>query len=63
MKFIIDRTTLLNELTYLQSAVEKRQTIPVLSYLLIEASAGKLALRATDLDLMVTTECPAEVPL
>lgn len=63
MKFIIDRTTLLNELTYLQSAVEKRQTLPILSYLLIEASAGKLALRATDLDLMVTTECPAEVPL
>ena len=63
MKFIIDRTTLLNELTYLQSAIEKRQTIPILSYLLIEASAGKLALRAIDLDLMVTTECPAEVPL
>lgn len=63
MKFIIDRTTFLNELTYLQSAVEKKQVIPVLSHLLIEASAGKLVLRATDLDVMATTECPAEVPL
>ena len=63
MKFIIDRNALYNELTFLQSALEKRNTIPILSHLLIEASAGKLTLRVTDLDLIVTTECPAEVPL
>lgn len=63
MKFIIDRNALYNELTYLQSALEKRNTIPILSHLLVEANAGKLTLRVTDLDLIVTTECPAEVPL
>lgn len=63
MKFIIDRTTFLNELTYLQGAVEKRQIIPILSNVLIEAGASKLSMRATDLDLTVTTECLAETPL
>lgn len=61
MKFTVDRATLLNELAYLQGAVEKKQVIQILSYLLIEASPGKLSLRATDLNLTIATECEAEV--
>jgi DNA polymerase-3 subunit beta len=54
MKATIERATLLRCLSHVQSVVERRNTIPILSNVLIEASAdGTLKVMATDLDLQV----------
>lgn len=54
MKATIERATLLKCLSHVQSVVERRNTIPILSNVLIEASgAGSVKLMATDLDLQV----------
>ena len=54
MKATIERATLLKCLSHVQSVVERRNTIPILSNVLIEASPdGAVRLMATDLDLQV----------
>jgi DNA polymerase-3 subunit beta len=54
MKATIERATLLRCLSHVQSVVERRNTIPILSNVLIEAGAdGTLKIMATDLDLQV----------
>jgi DNA polymerase-3 subunit beta len=54
MKATIERATLLRCLSHVQSVVERRNTIPILSNVLIEASpAGTVRVMATDLDLQV----------
>jgi DNA polymerase-3 subunit beta len=54
MKATIERATLLRCLSHVQSVVERRNTIPILSNVLIEASDGGLVrVMATDLDLQV----------
>jgi DNA polymerase III subunit beta len=51
MKLTIERTALLRALGHVQSVVERRNTIPILSNVLIRAEDGKLALSATDMDI------------
>ena len=54
MKATIERATLLKCLSHVQSVVERRNTIPILSNVLIEASgAGAVKVMATDLDIQV----------
>jgi len=54
MKATIERATLLKCLSHVQSVVERRNTIPILSNVLIEAAAdGAIRVMATDLDLQV----------
>ena len=54
MKATIERATLLRCLSHVQSVVERRNTIPILSNVLIEAApAGTVRVMATDLDLQV----------
>ena len=54
MKATIERAKLLRCLSHVQSVVERRNTIPILSNVLIEASAdGTVKIMATDLDLQV----------
>ena len=54
MKATIERAKLLRCLSHVQSVVERRNTIPILSNVLIEASAdGLVKIMATDLDLQV----------
>ena len=54
MKATIERATLLKCLGHVQSVVERRNTIPILSNVLIEASDnGAIKLTATDLDLQI----------
>ena len=51
IKFIAERTDLLKSLSHVQNVVERRQTIPVLSNVLIEATSengGNLSFKATD---------------
>ncbi len=62
MKATIERATLLKSLGHVQSVVERRNTIPILSNVLIEArDDGSLRLMATDLDLQVDESVPAQV--
>ncbi len=61
MNIKVDRNLFLGELYYLQGVAGTKQTIPILSHLLIQTSHGKIAMRATDLDLTITTECEASV--
>ena len=60
MKATIERATLLRCLSHVQSVVERRNTIPILSNVLLEASGdGTLKITATDLDLQVVETMPA----
>ncbi|HTI31588.1 MAG TPA: DNA polymerase III subunit beta [Sphingomonas sp.] len=62
MKATIERATLLKSLGHVQSVVERRNTIPILSNVLIEASEdGTIKLMATDLDLQVLETIEAQV--
>ena len=62
MKATIERATLLKSLGHVQSVVERRNTIPILSNVLMEAREdGSLRLMSTDLDLQVDETVPANV--
>jgi DNA polymerase-3 subunit beta len=62
MKATIERATLLKSLGHVQSVVERRNTIPILSNVLIEAREdNSIRLMATDLDLQVDESVPATV--
>jgi len=61
MKFTIERNALLKTLGHVQSVVERRNTIPILSNVLIEASGGEVSLTATDLDLEIIEKSGANV--
>jgi DNA polymerase-3 subunit beta len=61
MKATIERATLLKGLSHVQSVVERRNTIPILSNVLIEAADGAIRLMATDLDLQINEQVAAAV--
>jgi DNA polymerase III subunit beta len=62
MKATIERATLLKSLGHVQSVVERRNTIPILSNVLIEASEnGAIKLTATDLDLQIVETIAGDV--
>jgi DNA polymerase-3 subunit beta len=61
MKITVERAELLKALGHVHRVVERRNTIPILANVLIKADAGKLSLKATDLDLEVTDSIAAEV--
>jgi DNA polymerase-3 subunit beta len=62
MKATIERAILLKGLSHVQSVVERRNTIPILSNVLIEAREdGTLRLMATDLDLQIDESVAAAV--
>jgi DNA polymerase-3 subunit beta len=62
MQFSTSKVTLLKELNLLQGVVEKKNTIPILSNVLLETAGQSLiTLVATDLDVSLQTECAADV--
>ena len=61
MKITAERSALLKALSHVQSVVERRNTIPILSNVMIEAAKGKLKLTATDLDIEIVESLPADV--
>ena len=61
MRVTIERADLLRSLTHVQSVVERRNTIPILSNLLIKADGSGVQLSATDLDIEVVETSSAEV--
>jgi DNA polymerase-3 subunit beta len=61
MRVTIERSELIKSLGHVQSVVERRNTIPILSNVLIQAASGAIRLSATDLDLEIVESAPAEV--
>jgi DNA polymerase-3 subunit beta len=57
----IERADLLKSLGHVQSVVERRNTIPILSNVKIEAGDGQVRLNATDMDLDIVEATAAEV--
>ncbi|WP_121068338.1 DNA polymerase III subunit beta [Chachezhania antarctica] len=61
MKFSIERAALLKAVSQAQSVVERRNTIPILANVLIEAEGDQVHFRATDLDIEVVDKANAMV--
>ncbi|HVY86719.1 MAG TPA: DNA polymerase III subunit beta [Caulobacterales bacterium] len=61
MRLTIERSALLKALNHVQSVVERRNTIPILSNVLLTAQGDTLKLTATDLDIEISESAPAEV--
>ncbi|QFU07063.1 DNA polymerase III subunit beta [Rhodobacteraceae bacterium THAF1] len=61
MKFSIERGALLRAVARAQSVVERRNTIPILANVLIEAEGDEILFRATDLDIEVVDRAPGKV--
>ncbi len=61
MKFSIERAALLKAVSQAQSVVERRNTIPILANVLIEAEGSDASFRATDLDIEVVDKAAAQV--
>ena len=61
MKISIDRGILLKALNHVQSVVERRNTIPILSNVKIDANEKNISLIATDLDLEIIEAINANV--
>ena len=56
MQFIVKRDILLKSLNYVQGVVEKKNTLPILSNVLLQLKNNKLSIVATDLDIVFYDE-------
>jgi DNA polymerase-3 subunit beta len=61
MRFTIEKEVFLKGLARIQGIVEKRNTIPILSNVLIEGAEGEICLTATDLEVGMRAYYPASV--
>ncbi len=61
MKVTVEQSALLKSLSRTTRVVERRNTIPILSNVLLRAEDGKLMLKATDLDIEVTESLAADI--
>ncbi|MGF1464386.1 MAG: DNA polymerase III subunit beta [Maricaulaceae bacterium] len=61
MKLTVDRAALLKALSHVQSVVERRNTIPILSNVLITAAADGVSFTATDLDIEIIDKADADL--
>ena len=59
MRITIERSNLLKSLSHVHRVVERRNTIPILSNVLLKTESGALRLKATDLDIEITEAVPA----
>ena len=56
MQFVVKRDTLLKSLNFVQGVVEKKNTLPILSNVLLQLKNKKLSIVATDLDIIFYDE-------
>jgi DNA polymerase-3 subunit beta len=61
MKLSIERAALMRSLNHVQSVVERRNTIPILSNVLLKADDGTLTLSTTDMDLQINEAVAADI--
>ncbi|MCS6890954.1 MAG: DNA polymerase III subunit beta [Rhodovarius sp.] len=62
MRITVERAVLLKALAHVQSVVERRNTIPILAHVLLDARDGRLMLTATDMEIAVVEEVGAAAP-
>ena len=56
MEFTINRDIFLKSLSHAHGIIEKKNALPILSNILIEAKNSKIKITATDLDLIYSEE-------
>ncbi|MFN3826678.1 MAG: DNA polymerase III subunit beta [Micavibrio sp.] len=61
MKLTIERAALMRSLNHVQSVVERRNTIPILSNVLMKADGDSLSMTTTDMDLEINESVAAKV--
>ncbi|WP_455205822.1 DNA polymerase III subunit beta [Kaarinaea lacus] len=61
MRFTIQRDKLLKPLQHVVGVVERRQTLPILSNVLIKASNNRLALTTTDLEIEMVAHAELDI--
>ncbi len=61
MELVVRKTDLLRELQLFQGIVERKNTIPILANVLLEAQGDEVKLLATDLEVALRSRCSASV--
>jgi len=61
MEIIVRRNDFVKELQLVQGIVERKNSIPILSNVLVEARGGEVRISATDLDVSLRCGCAAQV--
>ena len=61
MELVARKADLVRELQFFQQIVERKNTIPILANVLIEASGNEVTLLATDLEVALRSRCEAAV--
>jgi DNA polymerase-3 subunit beta len=61
MELSVSKADLLRELQFFQGIVERKNTIPILANILIDAKGSEMRLAATDLEVGLKSRCPAKV--
>jgi DNA polymerase III subunit beta len=61
MELVVRKNDLLRELQLFQGIVERKNTIPILANVLIEANGDEVRMLATDLEVALRSKCPASV--
>src|ERR1043165_920969 len=59
MLITFHREELLKPLSHVAGVAERRQTLPILSYILLQHQNGKTVLTGTDLEVEISTQVPA----
>ncbi len=61
MKFTIARKKFIQALSFIPSIMERKTTLPVLSHCLIKAEKNTLTIMGTDLDIVISEQCQANI--
>jgi DNA polymerase-3 subunit beta len=61
MELVVRKNDLLRELQLFQGIVERKNTIPILANILIDAKDGEVRMLATDLEVALRSRCEAKV--
>lgn len=61
MELKLNRDLFLKSLSHIQGIVEKKNTIPILANVLLDASNGKITISATDLDIIIIEVIKGEI--
>ena len=61
MNLTVKTSDLLKEIQLVYGVIERKATIPILSNILIEAKKNTLCLTATDIEVTLKSQCPADI--
>ena len=61
MKFLISKSAIFKSLSHLQGIVDKKNTLPVLSNILFEASNNHIILSSTDMDISIVEKLECNI--